>query len=103
MLPDLRKDSTTFGKWAGVELSSENKKQFLIPKGFAHGFSVLSETAVFAYRCDEYFHPEAEAGIIYNDSFPNIDWKIPEKDVIDLKRILDMLIRKEYNSFTTGK
>ncbi len=77
---DLRKDSPTFGEWAGVELSGENKKQFLIPKGFAHGFSVLSETAVFTYKCDEYYHPEAEAGIIYNDSALNIDWKIPEKD-----------------------
>ena len=58
----------------------ENKKQFLIPKGFAHGYSVLSETAVFAYKCDEYYHPEAEAGIIYNDLSIGIDWKIPEKD-----------------------
>jgi dTDP-4-dehydrorhamnose 3,5-epimerase len=78
---DLRKDSPTFGKWAGVELSGENKKQFLIPKGFAHGFSVLSETAVFAYKCDEYYQKEAEAGIIYNDPTLKIDWKIPEKDV----------------------
>ena len=77
---DLRKDSPTFGEWAGVELSGENKKQFLIPKGFAHGFSVLSETAVFTYKCDEYYHPEAEAGIIYNDPSIGIDWKIPEKD-----------------------
>ena len=78
---DLRKDSTTFGEWEGVELSGENKKQLLIPKGFAHGFSVLSETAVFTYKCDEYYHPEVEAGIIYNDPTLNIDWKIPEKDV----------------------
>ncbi len=78
---DLRRDSPTFGEWTGVELSGENKKQFLIPKGFAHGFSVLSETAVFTYKCDEYYHPEAEAGIIYNDPSIGIDWKIPEKDV----------------------
>jgi dTDP-4-dehydrorhamnose 3,5-epimerase len=77
---DIRKNSPTFGEWVGVELSGENKKQFLIPKGFAHGFSVLSETAVFAYKCDEYYHPEAEAGIIYNDPSFGIDWKIPEKD-----------------------
>lgn len=76
---DLRKDSATFGEWEGVELSGENKKQLLIPKGFAHGFSVLSETAVFAYKCDEYYYPEAEAGIIYNDPSIRIDWKIPEK------------------------
>ena len=78
---DLRKDSPTFLNWVGVELSSENKRQFLIPKGFAHGFSVLSETAVFAYKCDEYYHPEAEAGIIYNDKSLNIDWKIKDEDV----------------------
>ncbi|KKH16911.1 dTDP-4-dehydrorhamnose 3,5-epimerase [Methanosarcina mazei] len=77
---DLRKDSPTFGEWAGVELSAENKRQFLIPKGFAHGYSVLSEIAVFNYKCDEYYHPEAEAGIIYNDPSLDIDWEIPEKD-----------------------
>lgn len=78
---DLRRDSPTFGEWAGVELSGENKKQFLIPKGFAHGFSVLSETAVFTYKCDEYYHPKSEAGILYNDPALAIDWKIPEKNV----------------------
>ena len=75
------KSSSTFGNWVGVELSAENKRQFLIPKGFAHGFSVLSETAVFAYKCDEYYHPEAEAGIIYNDPSLNIDWKVKNEDV----------------------
>ena len=78
---DLRKDSPTLRKWVGVELSGENKRQFLIPKGFAHGFSVLSETVVFAYKCDEYYNPETEAGIIYNDPTLNIDWKIPENDI----------------------
>ncbi len=78
---DLRRDSSTFLDWVGVELSAENKKQFLIPKGFAHGFSVLSETAIFAYKCDEYYHPEAEAGIIYNDQSLNIDWKVKNEDV----------------------
>ncbi|AKB38161.1 dTDP-4-dehydrorhamnose 3,5-epimerase [Methanosarcina siciliae C2J] len=78
---DLRKDSPTFGKWVGVELSDENKRQFLIPKGFAHGFSVLSETAVFAYKCDEYYHPEAEAGIAYNDPSLSIDWKVRDEDI----------------------
>jgi len=77
---DLRKNSTTFGEWVGVELTGENKKQFLIPKEFAHGFSVLSNTAVFEYKCDEYYHSEAEAGIIYHDPSFGIDWKIPEKD-----------------------
>jgi dTDP-4-dehydrorhamnose 3,5-epimerase len=79
---DLRKDSPTFGEWVGVELSSENKKQFLIPKGFAHGFSVLSENAIFSYKCDECYHPEAEAGIIYNDPNLGIDWKIKAEDIV---------------------
>ncbi len=74
---DLRKDSPTFGQWYGIELSEENKLQFLIPKGFAHGFSVLSEIAVFSYKCDEYYNPQSEAGIIYNDVSLNVDWKIP--------------------------
>jgi len=78
---DLRKDSPTFLDWVGVELSAENKRQLLIPKGFAHGFSVLSETAIFAYKCDEYYHPEAEAGIVYNDLSLNIDWKLKDDDV----------------------
>jgi len=78
---DLRKGSPTFQKWFGIELSGENKRQLLIPKGFAHGFSVLSEHAVFAYKCDEYYHPESEAGIIYNDPSLNIDWKVKEEDI----------------------
>ncbi len=78
---DLRKNSPTYLDWVGVELSAENKKQFLIPKGFAHGFSVLSETVIFEYKCDEYYHPEAEAGIIYNDPSLNIDWKIKADNI----------------------
>ncbi|MHC1756952.1 MAG: dTDP-4-dehydrorhamnose 3,5-epimerase [Methanosarcina sp.] len=79
---DLRKNSLTFGNWVGVELSAENKRQLLIPKGFAHGFSVLSETAVFAYKCDEYYHPEAEVGIAYNDPSINVDWKLKDENII---------------------
>ena len=75
---DLRKDSTTFGKWYGVTLSGENKKMFLIPKGFAHGFLVLSETAIFSYKCDDFYHPNDEGGIIYNDPDIGIEW--PEID-----------------------
>jgi dTDP-4-dehydrorhamnose 3,5-epimerase len=78
---DIRKESATFGKWFGVELSEENKRQLLIPKGFAHGFVVLSETAVFQYKCDAYYNPEFERGIIFNDPTINIDWKIKEKDI----------------------
>ncbi len=78
---DLRKESPTFGQWYGIELSAENKLQFLLPKGFAHGFSVLSETAVFSYKCDNYYNQSAERGIMYNDPFLNIDWKIPAHQI----------------------
>ena len=75
---DIRKNSKTFGKWVGVELSEENKKQFYIPEGFAHGFLVLSEAAQFVYKCRDFYYPEYEGGIIYNDSTINISWPIPE-------------------------
>ena len=71
---DLRKGSDTYGKWIGVVLSEENHRQFLIPKGFAHGFAVVSDEAVFAYKCDELYHPEDEDGIIWNDPDINITW-----------------------------
>ena len=79
---DIRKGSPTFGQWFGVELSEENKLQFLIPQGFAHGFSVLSETAVFSYKCDDFYDPTLERGIIYNDPALNIDWQIPLQEAI---------------------
>ena len=71
---DLRKDSPTYGKWVGVILSAENKKMFMIPRGFAHGFVVLSETAEFVYKCDELYHPEDEGGIMWNDPEVGIVW-----------------------------
>jgi len=71
---DLRKGSKTYGKWTGVILSEENKKMFMIPRGFAHGFVVLSETAEFTYKCDEFYHPEDEGGIMWNDPEINIKW-----------------------------
>lgn len=71
---DLRADSPTYGKWVGIILSSENQKQFLIPRGFAHGFVVLSESATFCYKCDEFYHPEDEGGIIWNDPEIGIEW-----------------------------
>lgn len=74
---DLRKDSATYGQHVAVVLSAENHRQFFIPKGFAHGFSVLSERALFAYKCDELYHPEAEGGILLTDPDLNIDWQIP--------------------------
>lgn len=76
---DMRKNSPTFGQWNGVILSAENKKQIFVPRGFAHGFLVLSDTAVFNYKCDNYYSKESEAGLTYNDSTISIDW--PELDV----------------------
>ena len=71
---DLRKDSGTFGKWYGIELTAENKKQFLIPRGFAHGFLVLSETAEFCYKCDDFYHANDEGGLAWNDPAIGIAW-----------------------------
>ena len=79
---DIRKNSQTFGKYVAVELSAENKRQLFIPRGFLHGFSVLSETAVFAYKCDNIYCKEAEFGIRYDDPEIDIDWKIPADKVI---------------------
>ena len=79
---DVRKGSPTFGKHISVELSEENKRQFLIPRGFAHGFSVLSDYAVFSYLCDNVYNKESEGGIIFNDSELGIDWKIPQDKMI---------------------
>jgi dTDP-4-dehydrorhamnose 3,5-epimerase len=73
---DLRNGSSTFGKWFGVELSAENKRQFLIPKGFAHGYSVLTETAEVFYKCDDFYSKQDEGGVFYNDPELEIDWKI---------------------------
>ena len=75
---DLREGSKTYGKWYGVVLSAENKKQFFIPKGFAHGFLVLSENAEFTYKCSDFYHPNDEGGLIWNDKDINVEWPIPE-------------------------
>ncbi len=83
---DLRIGSPTYGKWFSVELSEENHRQFYIPRGFAHGFSVLSEQAVFTYKCDNLYHPEAEGGLLLSDPDVAIDWQVPEdKRVISEK------------------
>ncbi|MCF8336004.1 MAG: dTDP-4-dehydrorhamnose 3,5-epimerase [Bacteroidales bacterium] len=83
---DIRKNSPTFGQWHGTELSEKNKKQMLIPRGFAHGFSVLSESTIVFYKCDDFYHPESERGIHYQDESLNIDWKIdPKKAIISEK------------------
>lgn len=73
---DLRKASPTFGNWHGVILSGENQRQFYVPPGFAHGFLVLSDEAVFAYKCTDYYHPDDEAGIIWNDPSIGIEWPL---------------------------
>ena len=78
---DIRKGSPTYGKHVAVELSGENRLQLFIPRGFAHGFVVLSEEAVFQYKCDEFYHPESEGGIAWDDPDLAIDWRIPESDV----------------------
>ena len=74
---DIRRGSPTFGRHVAVELTEDNHRQFFIPRGFAHGFAVLSETAVFQYKCDEFYHPEADAGIQPLDPALGIDWRIP--------------------------
>ena len=74
---DLRQGSPTYGQHVAVELTAENHRQFFIPKGFAHGFAVLSETAIFQYKCDEFYHPEADDGISILDKSLGIDWRIP--------------------------
>jgi dTDP-4-dehydrorhamnose 3,5-epimerase len=79
---DIRKGSTTFGKYFSILLSAENKKQLFIPRGFAHGFSVLSNACIFQYKCDNYYSKEAEGGIIYNDADLNIDWKLSTDEVL---------------------
>src|SRR5690606_38055119 len=79
---DIRKESPTFGRWYGVELSAENKRQFLVPRGFAHGYSVLTDTAEVFYKCDNFYSKADEGGVFYNDPSLNIDWKIDLKDAI---------------------
>jgi dTDP-4-dehydrorhamnose 3,5-epimerase len=79
---DLRPDSTTFGKHFTIELTAENKRMFLVPRGFAHGFAVISPTAIFQYKCDNLYDPKAEGGIAWNDPTLNIDWKLPADAVL---------------------
>ncbi len=83
---DLRHDSPTFGQWYGVELNEDNHRQFFISRGFAHGFSVLSDMAIFTYKCDNLYHPEADGGLLLSDPALNIDWQIPvEKRILSDK------------------
>lgn len=95
---DLRPDSPTFGKHHAVELSEDNHLQFFIPRGFAHGFSVLSEEAVLQYKCDEYYAPESEGGISWNDPDLDIDWQVPEEKMIISPKDKNHPTLKEYLS-----
>lgn len=79
---DLRQDSKTFGQYVSVELSEDNKRQLFVPRGFAHGFIILSETAIFSYKCDNFYNKSSEGGIKYNDASLNIDWQLSKKDLI---------------------
>lgn len=97
---DIRKGSPTYGRHFAVELSAENKKQLYIPHGFAHGFSVLSETADVLYKCDAFYNKESEGGIRYNDPILQIDWKIPAgKEVVSEKDIQNPLFVDCKNNF----
>lgn len=95
---DLRKDSSTYGQWYGLELSAENKRQFLIPKGFAHGYSVLSATAEVFYKCDDFYSKEDEGGIFYADPSLGIDWKIALEEAIISGKDQQQPLMKDCNS-----
>jgi dTDP-4-dehydrorhamnose 3,5-epimerase len=82
---DIRESSPTYGKWVGVHLSAENKRQFWIPEGFAHGFLVLSDTAEFVYKTTNYYHPESDRGLIWNDKTININWPLTGEPVLSAK------------------
>lgn len=79
---DIRKDSQTFGQSFSIELTGENNKQLFIPRGFAHGFSVLEDDTIFFYKCDNYYHKASESGILYNDETLHIDWKLNKDEIL---------------------
>lgn len=97
---DIRTGSATFGKVYSIELSAENKKQLFVPKGFAHGFSVLSDRAEVMYKCDEFYNKESERGLMYNDQMLNIDWQIPRGDeIISEKDQQNAFLKDIHNHF----
>ena len=98
---DLRKESPTFGQWYGVLLSEENKKQFFIPKGFAHGFLVLSDYAEFCYKCSDFYHPNDEGGLAYNDPDIGVDWPIPEEMELIMSDKGKMMTMMKFSSGAT--
>lgn len=95
---DIRKGSPTYGKHVAVELTEENHRQFFIPRGFAHGFAVLSETAVFQYKCDEFYHPEADGGISILDDSLGINWRISTEEAILSEKDTRHPLLKDFDS-----
>jgi dTDP-4-dehydrorhamnose 3,5-epimerase len=100
---DIRKGSSTFGKWIGVELSAENKKQLLIPKGFAHGFMTLTDNVEVLYKVDELYSPECDRGIAWNDPLINIEWPIDIRPVLSTKDKKAPLLKDADNNFVFGE
>ena len=100
---DIRRGSATFGSYAAVELSGENHRQLFIPRGFAHGFAVLSETALFQYKCDNFYSPESEGGIAWDDAEIGIDWGLPkDMAILSSKDRNRQTLRDFVNSFDNG-
>jgi dTDP-4-dehydrorhamnose 3,5-epimerase len=95
---DIRKGSPTYGQHAAVELTEENHRQFFVPRGFAHGFAVLSETAIFQYKCDNFYHPEADGGISILDDSLGIDWRIPTDHAILSEKDTKHPLLKDFDS-----
>ena len=95
---DIRKGSPTYGEHVAVELTEDNHRQFFIPKGFAHGFAVLSDIAVFQYKCDEFYHPEADGGISILDDSLGIDWRIPVEKAILSEKDTKHALLKDFDS-----
>ena len=95
---DIRKGSPTYGQHVAVELSEENHRQFFVPRGFAHGFAVLSETAIFQYKCDNFYAPEADGGISIKDDSLGIDWQIPIDEAVLSEKDVKHLCLKDFDS-----
>ena len=95
---DIRKGSSTYGQHVAVELTEDNHRQFFVPRGFAHGFAVLSETAVFQYKCDEFYHPEADGGVSILDGSLGIDWRIPTEKALLSEKDTKHLLLKNFDS-----
>ena len=95
---DIRKGSPTYGHHVAVELTEDNHRQFFVPRGFAHGFAVLSETAIFQYKCDNFYHPEADGGISIMDDSLGIDWRIPTEKALLSEKDLKHVCLKEFDS-----